>query len=43
MNLRHILLIALLPAITGCTPVRTAGNVAIGAGQVVLAGADLVI
>ena len=43
MTLRRILLLALLPALAACTPVRTVGNVAIGAGQVALAGADLVI
>jgi hypothetical protein len=36
-------IIAVLAALTACTPVRMVGNAAIGAGQVVLGAADVVI
>jgi hypothetical protein len=36
-------LMLVLAALTACTPVRMVGNAAIGAGQVVLGAADVVI
>lgn len=35
--------LALLIVLAGCTPVRIVGNAAVGAGQVVLGAADIVI
>ncbi len=43
MRFRPLFLIFALVALAACNPVRTAGNVAIGAGQVTLAGAGLLI
>ncbi len=46
MTRRLLLVLAALPALSAlsaCTPVRAAGNVAIGTGQIALAGADLLI
>ena len=40
--MKYALIVALL-ALAGCNPVGTAANVAIGAGQVALGAADLVI
>lgn len=41
--IRSIALAALCLGLTACGPARLAGDVAIGAGQVALAGADLLI
>jgi len=43
MKTRVALAIALLIALTACTPARIVGNAAIGTGQVVLGAADMVI
>ena len=43
MKNRIILGLAVLIALSACTPVKLVGNAAIGAGQVVLGAADLVI
>lgn len=43
MRILLLLIVAALAATAACNPVRTAGDVAIGAGQVALAGADLLI
>ena len=40
---RAAILIAGVLALAACTPVRAVGNTAIGAGQVALGAADLVI
>ena len=40
--MRMVLVLALLAA-SGCTPVRVAGDIAVGTGQVVLGAADLVL
>ena len=39
----RLLVLAALLAATACTPARIVGNTAIGAGQVVLGAADVVI
>lgn len=42
--MKKIVLFAIVAtALTACSPARTVGNVAIGAGQVALGAADLVI
>ncbi len=38
-----LILLAVVLAASACTPVRLVGNTAIGAGQVVLGAADVVI
>ncbi|WP_264194459.1 hypothetical protein [Loktanella gaetbuli] len=42
MKLRTLLLLAVVAA-NACTPARIVGNTAIGAGQVALGAADIVI
>ena len=41
--MRLVLTVAVLAVLTACTPVRMAGNAAIGAGKVVLRAADVVL
>lgn len=42
--MKKIMLLAVVAAaLSACTPVRTVGNVAVGAGQVALGAADLVL
>ncbi|WP_281502263.1 hypothetical protein [Loktanella sp. F6476L] len=42
--MKKLVLIAVIgAALAACTPVRTVGNVAVGAGQVALGAADLVL
>lgn len=38
-----VLLAVIGAALTACSPVRTVGSVAVGAGQVALGAADLVL
>jgi predicted small secreted protein len=40
---RLIVLAAVLAVLAGCNPIRTAGDVVIGAGQVALGAADFVL
>ena len=39
----RLLMLAALLAASACTPARVVGNTAIGAGQIVLGAADVVI
>jgi hypothetical protein len=41
--IRILALLLALAAISACTPVRVVGNTAIGAGQLALGAADVVI
>lgn len=41
--MKWAVIIVVLAALTACTPVRMVGNAALGAGQVVLGAADVVI
>jgi hypothetical protein len=43
MMVRLLVLAGVLAALSACNPVRTAGDVVIGAGQVALGAADLVL
>ncbi len=41
--MRILILVTAIAALSGCNPVRAVGNVAIGAGQVALGAADVII
>ena len=41
--MRRLVLALVLLALAACTPVRMVGDVAVGAGQVALGAADLVL
>jgi hypothetical protein len=41
--IRALALLGLLAALAACNPVRTAGDVVVGAGQVALGAVDLVL
>jgi hypothetical protein len=40
---KFVLVVIVGAALSACSPVRTVGNVAVGAGQVALGAADLVL
>ena len=41
--MKFVVMTLVLTALSACTPVRMVGNAAIGAGQVVLGAADVVL
>ena len=41
--MKFVVMTLVLAALSACTPVRMVGNAAIGAGQVVLGAADVVL